>query len=121
MFPSQILVIEADDATRYVLTEALSDEGYIVNAVRHGAAALDSLEAFRPDLIVLDSRMPVMDGYHFLGAYRRRPGHQVPTIGLSGDEGTLPADALLTKPFDLDELIDVVQQQLATARLPFAS
>lgn len=118
---SQILVIDDDEATRYVLTEALSDEGYIVNAVPHGAAALAALEAFCPDLIVLDSRMPVMDGHDFLDVYRRRPGHHVPTIGLSGDTGDLPADTMLAKPFDLGELINVVQQYLATASLPAGS
>lgn len=108
-----ILVIEDDEATRYVLVEALSDEGFVVSAVPHGAAALACLDGFRPDLIVLDSRMPVMDGYEFLIAYRQRPGPHVPTVGLSGDSGQLSADTLLIKPFDLNELIAVVQDRLA--------
>ncbi len=64
----KLLVIEDDDAVREFLVALFEDEGYDVRCARQGAEGLVSMCANRPDAIILDVRMPVMDGW----AFRRR-------------------------------------------------
>ena len=68
----QILVVEDDDAIRGLVSEVLRDDGYDVREATNGVEALDRLREERPDLIVLDLMMPVMDGWAFVEACRRK-------------------------------------------------
>ena len=106
---SCILVIDDDAATREVLELTLSDEGYQVLQATNGAAALDLLSRHQPDVILLDTRMPIMDGWQFLEAYHQRSEPPVPIVGLTADSATLPTDALVRKPFDIDELLGTIR------------
>ena len=65
----RVLVAEDDEATRSFLVAALTDEGYLVSAAADGKAALDRCAEVKPDLVVLDLSMPIVDGFEFL---RRR-------------------------------------------------
>src|SRR5688500_7684891 len=67
----RVLVIDDDDELAEVLRQALRESGYAVATVRHGAAALDLIGQIQPDLILLDLRMPIMDGWSFVSQYRR--------------------------------------------------
>ena len=107
-----ILVIDDDAATRELLELALSAEGYRVLQASHGIAALEILAHHQPDLILLDARMPIMDGWEFLEAYHQRPEPAVPIIGLTADSNALPTDALVRKPFDLDDLLGTIDNLL---------
>jgi len=69
--PQRVLVIDDDDDLAEVVREVLRDSGYAVATVRHGAAALELIRHISPDLILLDLTMPIMDGWSFLGQYRR--------------------------------------------------
>ncbi len=96
-----------------MVTEALGNEGYQVRTAPNGPAALEVLQhEGRPALILLDYRMPVMDGTAFLEAYRRLPGPHAPVVALTA--ASRPAieevDAVLTKPFALDDLFAVVER-----------
>src|SRR5262245_26424980 len=63
---TRVLVVEDDIATREMITLVLAGEGYRVAAACNGADALERLKTFeRPDVILLDLRMPVMDGCDF--------------------------------------------------------
>ena len=64
LFP--ILIVEDDAGMRMMLLLALEDAGYTVELAANGAEALDALTRMRPSLILLDLRMPVMDGATFL-------------------------------------------------------
>ena len=109
-----VLIVEDDEALREVVTTALSDEGYAVHAVPNGLAALDVVDRASPGLILLDMRMPVMDGWEFARRYRERPGPHAPIVVFTAarDAGEraaeVAADAYIAKPFSLDELLDVV-------------
>jgi CheY-like chemotaxis protein len=111
-----ILVVEDDDDIRFGLTYALEDEGYQVTEARNGKEALDQLRAgTRPDIIILDIMMEVMDGKTFLKIVRRdHPDDlaKIPVVIATAGRGQpheLPAAAaLLRKPFDLDALLRVV-------------
>ena len=128
--PHLVLIVDDDAATRAVLTDALTDEGYTVASAADGATALaeiDRLEtapqARRPAVILCDARMPVMDGAAFIRAYRERPGPKAPVIAISAatwavDGSTnLAADAVLRKPFQLDELFALIAQLVDGGRV----
>ena len=107
-----ILVVDDDAATRELLDLTLSAEGYRVVQAVNGAAALDQLAHHQPDVILLDTRMPIMDGWQFLAAYHHRSEPSAPIIGLTADSSTLPTDVLMRKPFDLEELLGTVSRVL---------
>jgi two-component system response regulator MprA len=103
-----ILIVEDDASTREVLALALSDEGFAVRTAPDGAEALAAIGQQQPSLVLLDTRMPVMDGREFLRSYRASPGPHAPVISLTASSAEMDADANLAKPFDLYELIDLV-------------
>lgn len=114
----RVLIVDDDNELAEVLRQALRESGYAVATVRHGAAALELIGQIQPDLILLDLRMPIMDGWSFVTQYRRsgRAGGRI--VLLSGHpnvreiSANLGADAYLGKPFELTELIGAVQRQL---------
>jgi CheY-like chemotaxis protein len=112
-----VLVVEDDPTIRDAIAGYLQDAEYIVDAAAHGAAALACMRVALPDLVLLDLRMPIMDGQAFLAACRAEPRFgSVPVILLSaaGDAqrvaARLDVDAVLLKPFDLEVLLALVQR-----------
>lgn len=59
----RVLVIDDDDDVCEILREALTEDGYAVATVPHGAAALELIHHHQPAVILLDLRMPIMDGW----------------------------------------------------------
>jgi CheY-like chemotaxis protein len=110
----RILLIDDDEGIREFISQALSDEGYEVVCAAHGAAGLRLLESERFAVVLLDIRMPIMDGRTFLREYLRRPGPRARIVALSATQesadDTLPhkVDGFLSKPFNLDEMIDLI-------------
>jgi CheY-like chemotaxis protein len=111
------LVVEDEDEIRALVSMALGDEGYEVLAAANGAAALERLAqpgTAPPDLILLDLRMPVMDGWAFAEAYRRLPGPHAPMVAVTASRDVaasaaqIQADGFLSKPFELDDLLATV-------------
>ncbi len=103
-----VLLVDDEDQLRRVMKDLLEREGYRVAEARDGVEALDEVDRFAPDIIVLDLNLPGMDGYTVLSQLRSRPAtQQVPVIVLTakGDEDNevrvfeLGADDFLTKPF----------------------
>ena len=113
-----ILVIEDDGGLRELLSESLVTEGYAVVTAPNGLAALEHISRQAPRLILLDMRMPIMDGWRFADAYRQLPGPHAPIIVVSGtmdaadEAAAIHADSFLDKPFTLDELRDLVNRYL---------
>ena len=122
--PGTVLVVDDDESIREFIGEALADEGYVVRTAPDGRAAFEVLGAARPDLILLDMRMPVMDGWEFARAYRESApaGGRVPIVVLTaardaaGRAAEIAADGYLAKPFGLQDLLETVRRQL-TPRL----
>src|SRR5262245_25567569 len=85
--PQLILVVEDDEDTRLALTGLLEDEGYRTVGAAHGAEALRHLgTGERPQLILLDLMMPVMDGWEFRVAQKQNDALQsIPVIALSAN------------------------------------
>jgi CheY-like chemotaxis protein len=120
---ARILVIEDDAAVRAYIDMALEEIGHEVVDAEHGAAALTLLDAQAavPDVILLDMRMPKMDGWEFARQYHARPGPKVPIVVMTaaqdaaGRAAQISADSYLAKPFDLDELYDCVARHVSSA------
>jgi len=109
-----ILLIDDDADTRRSLREYLTGEGFLVHTARDGQHALNVLERIQPDLILLDYKMPVMDGKQFLSVMRRTPQLQpIPVVILSAatrewSGANLEVVDVLTKPVDLELLLATV-------------
>ncbi len=115
---SRVLVVDDEPAIRHAVEAALADEGFEVATAPDGAAALAAVETAQPHAIILDLRMPVMDGYAFLAAYRARPEPRAAVIVCSTASNAagvvgLGASGYLRKPFDIDELIELIQRHVA--------
>jgi CheY-like chemotaxis protein len=113
----RVLVVDDDALIRDTLATALSDEGYSVRVARDGRVALDTLNQWRPDLIVLDLMMPVMDGPAFRAAQSAEATTAaIPVIVLSAAHNLhrqtkdLGAAAVFAKPFDLVALLDAIER-----------
>ncbi|MCC6177403.1 MAG: response regulator [Chloroflexi bacterium] len=113
---TRILVVDDTPALRDLLVDALSDIGFDARGAEHGRDALVKTEFWRPDAIILDLMMPVMDGPTFLRARRDVPQLAgVPVLVLTAQPeherllGGLDPTVVLRKPYDLDELLDAVR------------
>jgi CheY-like chemotaxis protein len=113
-----ILVVDDDAALRRIVVALLTDEGYAVMEAADGAAALARAREGTPGLILLDMRMPVLNGWEFARRYRAQPPPHAPIICVTAAldaaaRGTqIGAVASLSKPFDLDELLTLVRRYL---------
>ena len=112
-----ILVVEDDAEVREVICEILVEQGYGVVCAENGALALERVRGARPDLILLDLRMPVMGGAEFLGRLRGLDeGSAVPVVIMSAspnpaaEVGALSFQACLKKPFGMSELLVLVDR-----------
>ena len=114
-----ILVVDDDTHIRDLVCELLDLEGYQVKGATDGQDALDLLETWRPDLILLDLNMPRMDGWTFCAHQQEQPEiSDIPVALMSAARNIrsreLPCEpvAILEKPFDLDELLRQVADAL---------
>jgi CheY-like chemotaxis protein len=111
-----ILIVDDDPDILQTLGLCLSTEGYRVLMASNGKEALEVLSNARPNAILLDLMMPVMDGWQFVAELEKRGWRKAPLLILSADRAVqghaakLRAEAHLAKPFDLDELLGKVQQ-----------
>src|ERR1700730_10940030 len=111
-----VLIVDDDPDILQPLGLCLSTEGDRVLMAANGEEALELLKSERPDVILLDLMMPVMDGWQFVAEMDARGQRGAPLLILSADRavqghaGNLKASGHLAKPFDLDELLTKVQQ-----------
>lgn len=111
---TRILVVDDDPHIRQMLAYALADEGYQVDEAADGRAALEMVSRRRPDVILLDMKMPGMDGWEFARLHRERHGHQIPIVVLTAAPDVarraadIDAEGYVSKPFDLQVLLDRV-------------
>jgi CheY-like chemotaxis protein len=112
----RVLIVEDDESLREMMGHFLRLEGFVSAVAENGHDALERLEREpRPDVILLDLHMPVMDGWHFRAAQQRRPNiASIPVIVFSAvaeEARALDAAAVLTKPVDFDRLAGVIRGQ----------
>ncbi len=118
----KILVIEDHDDIRENLAEILDLAGYETFMAENGKRGVEIAEKERPDLIICDVMMPVLDGYGTLSIlHKKQATADIPFIFLTAksEKGdfrygmNLGADDYITKPFESNELLKVVEMRLA--------
>jgi CheY-like chemotaxis protein len=116
---AQVLLAEDDTSITEFLRDALVDEGYVVRTAINGRHALDLLDEWRPDLILLDLKMPEMDGWAFRAEQlKRQDVADIPVIVLTATHAAVQPEpshdtvAIVHKPFDLDDLLETIRQHL---------
>jgi len=118
----RILVVDDEAPIREVLTEYFATEGYAVEAATSGVEALSAIRGHRADLVLLDVRMPGLDGVQVLRRIRELDD-TVPVImvtanedvGLAKETLKLGAFDYIAKPFDFEYLDRAVAAGLARA------
>jgi CRP-like cAMP-binding protein len=112
-----ILLIDDDEAARTSTAELLTLAGYAVSTAENGKIGVEKAQASRPDLVLCDIGMPVLDGYGVLYSFRQNARlARVPFIFLTARAGRaevrrgmeLGADDYLTKPFESSELLSAI-------------
>jgi CheY-like chemotaxis protein len=116
----KILVVDDDQPILTLMQNLLREYKFDTILADSGHAALDQVRSERPDLILLDMKMPNMSGEEAIRAIRAEPGlDQVPILIVSGEPVTrkeieaVGADGAVTKPFDLDDLIHQIRSHVA--------
>jgi two-component system, OmpR family, alkaline phosphatase synthesis response regulator PhoP len=119
--PAQTSVLVVDDEPQVVwmLQFSLEAEGFQTFAARDGRRALDELRQHRPELMLLDIMMPVMDGWSVLQEIRDLPEGERPRVVVVSARASLRdrakaaelgAVAFVAKPFNVDDLLGVLNR-----------
>jgi DNA-binding response OmpR family regulator len=122
---ARVLVVEDDDAMRAFLEESLREEGYIVRTASNTLSAIVSLLGERADVLVIDWKMPDLDGFALLSAVKRCFS-EVPVIFVTAFARPdierraldLGAFSFLPKPFRLSVLVANIQRALQARPAP---
>ena len=118
-----ILVVEDQEDNRQILRDLLGNAGYELTKAENGEEAIAAVDRRRPDLILMDIQLPVMDGYEATRRIRTNPDlKSVPIIAvtsyaLAGDEDKALAagcDGYVTKPYSPRDLLAKVRTYLAS-------
>jgi two-component system KDP operon response regulator KdpE len=120
---ARILVVEDDAAIRRSIVAQLRFEGYEVTEAGDGKEALVHVSRDRPDLVLTDLAMPVMDGFSFITTVRKIVATPIIVLSVRGGELDrvraldLGADDFVAKPFSIAELLARVRAQLRRSGL----
>jgi two-component system cell cycle response regulator DivK len=115
----RILVVEDQEDNRRILRDLLTSAGYEIIQAENGQEALAAAARERPDLILMDIQLPLLDGYEATRRIKADPDlRAIPIIAvtsyaLSGDEGKARAagcDAYVTKPYSPRVLLAKIRE-----------
>lgn len=110
----RVLIVDDDDAIRQLLTELLTEAGYVVDQARGGREGLERAAASPPDIILLDKLMADGDGTMFAETYASMTGRRAPIVAMCASRDgaqwseTIRAAAHVPKPFDIEDLLGIV-------------
>lgn len=122
---AKVLVVDDEPNVLRSLAQYLTIEDFTVETASNGMEALEKVESFVPELILLDVMMPGMDGFEVLDKVKANPAHaHTPIIMLTAKDQSSDvlkgyqsgATSYLVKPFNLDELVETINQVLAQSR-----
>ena len=117
----RILVVEDQEDNRQILRDLLTNAGYEMLVAEDGVQALEQAEKHRPDLILMDIQLPILDGYEATRRLKANPELKaipiivVTSYALSGDEEKARAagcDAYVAKPFSPRALLAKMREYL---------
>ena len=111
----RVLVVDDDPSIREMISDFLETEGYLVDTAADGDEGLRVVERVTPSIVLLDMRMPVMDGWGFARALRQR-GIKLPILVVTAAQNPrrwaeeIGAEGYIAKPFDLTDLLSAVER-----------
>ena len=117
----RILVVEDQEDNRQILRDLLTSADYEMTEAENGQEALDAVAKEKPDLILMDIQLPIMDGYEATRRLKGNPAYKdipiivVTSYALSGDEGKARdagCDAYVTKPYSPRQLLAKIREFL---------
>lgn len=114
--PPPVLVVDDDEDLRSLVALMVDTAGLPVEEAANGVEALEAVRRRRPAVILLDMRMPVMDGWAFCAALRALDGAPPPIVVLTAAPdpalraAEVHADAWLAKPFAYDDLVRILRR-----------
>jgi DNA-binding NtrC family response regulator len=119
----RVLLVEDEPGVRFGVSSFLTDQGFEINEAVSAAEALDCFSTLRPDIVVIDYRLPDDDGLALAGALREQDP-AVPFVFLTGHGSVemavaamkVGAETVLTKPVDLGALLGVLHGLLELGR-----
>jgi CheY-like chemotaxis protein len=119
--PCRILVVDDEEPIRAVVSEILDEEGYPVATATNGAEALQLVESGHPCVVLLDMRMPILDGWGFMRALHQRAEEPAVLVMTAAQNARawaeeVGADGYVAKPFDLAEIVGAVERLCQTRR-----
>ena len=118
MKKGRILVVEDEESLLMLERILLSSKGYRVTGVTDGKAALEEIQRNKPDLVLLDIMLPVMDGFELCKLIKDNPDtSHIPVIMLTAKKSSqdvargmeVGADAYITKPFKSAKIVEVIE------------
>ena len=113
-----ILVVDDDHSLRKTIQMMLEEEGFVVQTAADGEEAVEQAISQRPALIILDMGLPLLDGGEVAAQVRTYYGGKVPVVLMTADgraeekSRRIGAASYLRKPFDIEDLIQMVEQTL---------
>lgn len=119
----RVLVVDDHEDTRLLYVEYLQFEGFRASAAEDGRTALQKAREERPDIVVMDLKMPDMDGFTLLEAFKRDIDLQkVPVVILTGDvagdarrrAASIGSAEFVAKPCLPNELLAIVRRMIAS-------
>lgn len=122
---AKVLVVDDEPNVLRSLVQYLTIEEFTVETASNGVEALEKVDSFNPELILLDVMMPGMDGFEVLDKVKEKPGHgDTPVIMLTAKDQSSDvlkgyqsgATSYLVKPFNLDELVETINQTLERSK-----
>lgn len=121
----KLLIVDDNDLNRVLLRDLLRFYGYEVIEADNGAAGARMAREQRPNLVLLDIQMPVMDGYSTIAAMRRDPALAnvnviaITSYAMPGDREKMIAagfDGYIPKPIDIRSLPERIREWLAARK-----
>jgi two-component system KDP operon response regulator KdpE len=108
----KVLIVDDNPALLKALKDEFKVKGYDVLTTRYGTEVTGLVESEKPDIVLLDLMMPVMNGFEVLN--KLRVFSRIPVIAISANEELKEealkggADVFIPKPFDLDEVLEIM-------------
>jgi len=117
--PARILIVDDDESIREVLTAILRDEGYIVEAVDTGEKAIQETQQKFYNLVLIDIRLPDMEGTKLLTKMKDTVPKMVkiiitgyPTLQNAIEAVNKGADGYIVKPINIEETLKIIREHL---------
>jgi len=114
-----VLIVDDDDDILAIVAMHIEDDGFAVRTAHNGQEALEAIRERMPSLVLLDLKMPVMNGWDFVHRFRELYQHAAPIVVMSAIDAVgrraadLGAEDWLAKPFEATALTEMVRRYAA--------